>query len=128
MLPEMISLGEIEQRLIACDDELARLVDEHFYVSRDRAHAEADWKSHLGRVLVKIADAGDKGAQDIREARARATHVDSTDPDSPTGEDLYRTYKVLEAAESNTDRAVRALQTRMMGLMAVAKGVRGEAN
>lgn len=124
MLPEMVTLAEVERRIMRCDDEIARLVEDHFTAAEDAASAEADWKQHRDRCLVRIADRGDKEAADIREARAKVAFVDAGDPKSLRGEDLYRTYKLLEAREKSVDRALRAVQTRASGLMSVAKGIR----
>lgn len=123
-LPEMPTLGEIERRIMRCDDELAELVEDHFHAAEETAEAESRWKSHRDRVLVIIANSPDTGAADIREAKAKRTREDSTDPASPLGEDLYHTYKIMEAREKSIDRAIRAIQTRMTGLMSVAKGLR----
>lgn len=105
-----------------CDDELERLVEEHYDVAEQRATAEADWKQHRDKTLVWLADSGDKESADIREARAKRTRV--SDGSDMRGEDLYRTYKILEARETSVDRQIRAVQTRMTGLMSVAKGIR----
>lgn len=126
MLPELPTLGEIERRIMRCDDELADLVDDHYKAAEEAASAEADWKQHRDRVLVALADNGGKEAADIREARAKRTRVDPRDPESMLGEDLYRLYKILEAREKSIDRNIRAIQTRMTGLMSVARGIRGQ--
>jgi hypothetical protein len=125
-LPPLPTLGEIERRIMRCDDELARLVEDHYRAAEDAASAEADWKRHRDRVLVALADSGEKEAADIREARAKRTRVDPTDTASMLGDDLYRLYKILEAREKSIDRNIRAIQTRMTGLMAVARGIRGQ--
>lgn len=109
-----------------CDDELSRLVDEHYKAAEEAAAAEADWKQHRDRVLVSLADSGGKEAADIREARAKRTRVDPRDPESMLGEDLYRLYKILEARERSIDRHIRAIQTRATALMSVARGIRGQ--
>lgn len=123
-LPEMPTLGEIERRIMRCDDELAELVEDHFNAAEETAEAESRWKGHRDRVLVILAASEDKGAADIREAKAKRTREDPNDSNSPLGEDLYHIYKIMEAREKSIDRAIRALQTRMTGLMSVAKGIR----
>lgn len=125
MLPELPSLGEVERRIMRVDDELADLVEQHYSAAEQAAEAEADWKSHRDRILVGIADRGDKEAADIREARAKRARVDPSDPDSAIGDDLYRLYKIFEAREKSIDRHIRAVQTRATALMSVAKGIRG---
>ena len=125
MLPELPSLGEVERRIMRVDDELADLVEQHYNAAEQAAEAEADWKRHRDRVLVAIADRGDKEAADIREARAKRSRVDPSDPDSAIGDDLYRLYKIFEARETSIDRHIRAIQTRATALMSVAKGIRG---
>lgn len=125
LLPELPSLGEIERRLMRIDDELAAAVEEHFGAAEEAGGAKADWEAHLSRILVLLADQGEKEAADIREARARRARQDPQDPASPTGDDLYRIYKILEGREKSIDRQIRALQTRATALMSVAKGIRG---
>jgi hypothetical protein len=122
---ELPSLGEVERRIMQIDDELAKLVEEHYGAAEQAAVAEADWKGHRDRVLVGIADRGDKEAADIREARAKCSLVDPLDPHSASGDDLYRLYKIYEAREKSIDRHIRAVQTRATALMSVAKGIRG---
>ena len=126
LLPELPTLGEIERRIMRCDDELAKLVEDHYRAAEEAAIAEADWKRHRDRVLVQLADSGAKDAADIREARAKRTHSDPRDPQSPLGDDLYRLYKILEAREKSIDRNIRAVQTRATALMSVARGIRGQ--
>jgi len=124
-LPPLPTLGDVERRIMRCDDDLADLVEDHYRAAEDAASAEADWKQHRDRVLVALADRGEKEAADIREARAKRARIDPTDPNSILGEDLYRTYKVLEARERSIDRHLRAVQTRATALMSVARGIRG---
>lgn len=125
-LREIPSLAEIEQRIMRCDDELADLVLELEEVAEAKASAEADWNAHLDKMLVFIADTGDKEASDIRLARARLAKVNPDDPeDQTTGADLYRTWQILQAHEKNLTSALGALKSRLMGLMSVAKGIRG---
>lgn len=125
-LPPLPTLGDIERRIMRCDDELAQLVEDHYRAAEEAAEAEANWKQHRDRILVMIADRGSKEAADIREARAKRTRIDATDPDSMMGEDLYRLYKILEARERSIDRHIRAIQTRATALMSVARGIRGQ--
>ena len=126
LLPALPTLGDIERRIMRCDDELAQLVEDHYRAAEEAAAAEADWKQHRDRVLVALADSGEKEAADIREARAKRTRVDPRNPDSELGEDLYRLYKILEARERSIDRNIRAIQTRATALMSVARGIRGQ--
>lgn len=125
-LPPLPTLGDIERRIMRCDDELAQLVEDHYKAAEEAAAAEADWKRHRDRVLVALADNGEKEAADIREARAKRTRIDPRDPNSELGEDLYRYYKILEAREKSIDRHIRAIQTRATALMSVARGIRGQ--
>ena len=126
LLPPLPTLGDVERRIMRCDDELAQLVEDHYRAAEEAAEAEADWKQHRDRVLVALADNGEKEAADIREARAKRTRVNPRDPESVLGEDLYRLYKILEAKEKSIDRHIRAIQTRATALMSVARGIRGQ--
>lgn len=122
LLPELPTLGEIEQRIMRVDNELEELVEEHYTAAEEAASAEADWKAHRDRILVWLADTGDKEAADIREARAKRAKVEWDS--EMTGEDLYRVYKIREAREKSIDRQIRAIQIRATSLMSVARGIR----
>ena len=133
LLPALPTLGDIERHIMKCDDELADLVENHYTAAEEAASAEADWKQHRDRQLIIIANAPSDDefmaaigkSQDMREAYAKSIRVHSSDPDSPVkGEDLYRTYKLLAAREVSIDRHIKSTQTRMTGLMAVARGIR----
>lgn len=126
LLKPLPSLGDVEKRLLRCDDELGQLIIDHFDAAEQAAIAEADWKSHLAKTLVYLADHGDKESADIREARAKRTRIDPRDIESPLGDDLYRTHKILAARETSIDRQIRAIQTRANAMMSIARGIRGQ--
>lgn len=134
-LPELPTLGEIERRIMRCDDELEQLVEDHYNAAEEAASAEADWKRHRDRCLLAIANADETDdflkavgkSADLREAYAKGVRTDPDDLSNPeTGDDLYRLYKILEARERSIDRHIRAVQTRATALMSVAKGIRGQ--
>lgn len=123
---DVVSLGEVEERIWECDQGLAELVDQHYDASREAAEAKADWYGHRDKVLVQLADnPGKIEAADIREARARRARQDPSDPESPTGDQLYRTYKILEANQESVQRAMYALQSRLSALQTLARGIQG---
>lgn len=116
-----------------CDDELADLVEQHYYAAEEAASAEADWKQHRDRCLLVVANASEFEAekiaasksQDLREAYAKSMPTHPYDEgNTELGEDLYRTYKILAARETSIDRHIKAVQTRATALMSVARGIR----
>ena len=126
LLPELPTLGEIERRIMRCDDDLADLVEQHYAAAEEAAAAEADWKQHRDRCLLKIANSDPDDfvmkevgkSQDLREAYAKGSRTrPDVEGDLEVGEDLYRTYKILGARETSIDRHIRSVQTRMTGLM-----------
>ncbi len=121
---DLVTLGEVEERLWECDAALADLVSEHYQVAHDAGKAKADWYGHRDKVIVMLADApGKVEAQDIREARARRAKVDPRDPESATGDDLYHTYKLHEARKESVESAMWALKSRMSSLQTLARGI-----
>jgi hypothetical protein len=121
---DVVTLGEVEERIWECDQGLAELVEEHYTASRDAAEAKADWYGHRDKVLVQLADnPGKIEAQDIREARCRRARQDPRNTESPTGDELYRTYKILEAHVESIQRAMYAVQARMSALQTLHRGL-----
>jgi len=105
--------------MVRCDDELASLVEDLWTVSEERAMAEAAWKEHRDRVIVDIANSGDKGAKDIREAVAK----ERVSREGTPGDELYRAYLIMEAAEESTKRQLGAVQSRLSGLQSIRRGI-----
>lgn len=119
---EQQSLGDIEERMSTCEEELAALADALLTAEREAAEAKADWHRHRDTVLLHIANtAADQGAKDTREARAKG----ETDPHTGmTGEDLYAKSLITEAHAKGVAKALAALQSRASLLQSLAKGVR----
>lgn len=115
------SLADIDQRLYDLEDELATTDTDYTTTAIDAARAEANWKLHKSRILVKIANSGDKMSEDLREAKAMQTDDPTT---KMSGEELYREYKLLEATERGLDRHMRAVSTRLSVYQSISKGVR----
>lgn len=118
---EIPIMGDVENRLLRAEFELAELTSIHMGLANDAAEAEADWKAHRDRVIVRIANSGDKMAADMREAHARM----EIDPKTGmSGEDLYRRYKVTEAAAESSARAMRAIEARLGSFQTLAANLR----
>lgn len=116
-----LSMAEVEERIMRADDELVTLTENHMNLADQAAHAEADWKAHLSRVAVRIAHSGEKSASDTREASAR-TEIDPVT--GRTGDDLYRTYKVTQAAAESSGRAMRSIEARLAAFQTIAANIR----
>jgi len=125
-----ILLAEVEDRLERVGDELEQLALTHENLCIKGASDKADWEAHLGRIILEIADRGDKTAADIREAHARAAmQVDGDGVITGlTGNDLYRNYKINTAAAESSGRAMRALEARGGWLQTLAANARGATN
>lgn len=118
---ELLTMGEVEQRLMAADTELEHLVHEHMRLCEEAAHAEANWKGHRDRVIVQMLAKGERTAADTREAYARS----GVDPETgQSGEELYRSYKLTEARAGSSARAMKALESRMSVLQTIASNLR----
>jgi len=114
-------MGEVEVRILQADDQLATLAESHMGFADAAANAEADWKSHRDRVILRVAATGDRTAADTREAMARQ-EVDPVTKKS--GDDLYREYKVTEAAAESSARAMRSLEARLNAFQTISANLR----
>jgi len=120
----LMSMGEVEERIIRAEEELVKLTETHMDLSERAAHAKADWMAHLSRVLVRLAHSGEKGASDTREAVARSEMDPITGLE---GNDLYRTYKVLTETAGAQARAMRAVESRVNAWQSIAANLRSVA-
>ena len=103
-----MGMGEVEERIIRADNELAKLTDTHVGLARESAAAEARWKNHRDRIIVRISRSGDKGAKDTREALAKQERCENpycpcTD-DPWAGEKLYTDYEAAVALKKTINR------------------------
>lgn len=117
----LLTMAEVEERIMRADDELADLTIQHMTLADRAANAEADWKAHRDRVILKAKDAEERTAADTREAMARG----EVDPVTQRrGSDLYRSYKVAEAAADSSARAMRAIEARLNAFQTIAANLR----
>lgn len=125
-----ILLAEIEERLERVGEELEQLALAHESQCILGASDKADWEAHLARVILEVANRGDKTAADVREAHARAAMAINGDGEivGLTGNDLYRNYKINTAAAESGARSMRALEARGNWLQTLAANVRGATN
>lgn len=114
-------MGEVEERILRAESELARLTQDHMNLAEAAAHAEADWKAHRDRIIVRIAAGDERTAADMREATARC-EVDPVTGQS--GDELYRHYKVTEARAESSARAMRAVEARLNGMQTISANIR----
>lgn len=120
-LPPVATMGEVEERILNAEAELAELTHTHQQLAEEAADAEADWKAHLGRVILRVHHSGERTAVDVREAMAR----DELDPyTGHSGEDLYRQYKRKTASAESSARAMRALEARGGMFQTLAANIR----
>jgi hypothetical protein len=117
---EVVTIVDVEAKILQIDAELEELVHEHYSASQNAAEAAADWKMHKSRVAVSLANEGKRSAEDFREAKALV----STDRNGTKGEDLYRRHLMTEAEEKSVEKHMRALMARLSGLQSIARGLR----
>ena len=118
---EPATMAEVEERLLRAESQLEELTTTHMSLADAAANAEADWKSHRDRVIVRIANSGERSAADYREAVARQ----EIDPETgKSGDELYRTYKVTEAAAESSARAMRSIESRLNSFQTLAANIR----
>jgi hypothetical protein len=123
-LPSVLGMGEVEERILAANDELADLTATHTHLADAAANAEADWKAHRDRVIVRLHHSTERTAADTREAIARA----EMDPETgQAGDELYRTYKVTTYAMESSARAMRAIEARLNSLQTISANLRSVA-
>jgi hypothetical protein len=122
-----ILLAEVEERLERVGEELEDMGMHHKPRCEQAASDKADWEAHLHRVILEVADRGDKTAADIREAYARAAMQINDDGEITglTGNDLYRNYKINTASVEAEARAMRALEARGGWLQTLSANIRG---
>ena len=117
-------MAEVESRLLRAEAQLEELTLTHMGLADAAANAEADWKSHRDRVIVRIANTGERTAADYREAMARQ----EVDPETQkSGDDLYRTYKVTCAAAESAARAMRSIEARLNAFQTLSANLRAVA-
>ena len=118
-------MGEVEERIVRADDELAELTGIHMDLADDAAKAEATWKRHRDTVIVRTVKGEERTASDYREALAR----EEVDPiTGKPGHELYEAYKTTEAAADSSARAMRAIEARLNAFQTIAANLRRVAS
>ena len=111
------SLQEAEERLWNADAQLAELVEEYDTICMKRSHAQAAWERHLARIVVEIADSGERTAEDVRKARAQNT----VSVEGIMGSDLYEAFLLMSAAEASAKKRMDGLSTRISSMQTNVK-------
>ena len=120
-----LTMGQVEERIVRADDELAELTGTHMDLADAAAKAEANWKRHRDTVIVQAVRGPDRTASDFREALAR----EQIDPmTKKPGHELYEDYKVTEAAAGSSARAMRAIEARLSAFQTIAANVRNQTS
>ncbi len=116
-----LTMGEVEERIMRADDELAELTGIHMNLAEEAAMAESTWKRHRDTVIVRIVKGEDRSASDYREAAAR----EEIDPiTTRPGHELYEDYKVTKARSDSSARAMRAIESRLNAFQTIAANLR----
>lgn len=120
LLPDIPSLMEVERRILACDTRLGELVETYANQADLAARSKADWEEHRDRVILSVANSGERTSEDVRLATAKTTISSRGTP----GEDLYRTYLIARAAEDACGKHLYGVQARLSALQTLVKGLR----
>lgn len=119
-LPDMPTIMEVERRILLVDEQLAEAAEQYGRISELASSAKASWEEHRDLTIVDIVNKGEKGAKDTRVALAK----DRISRDGVSGEDLYRTHLVTEAALESKGKYLYALQARLSALQSLYRGLR----
>ena len=119
-LPDIPSLMEAERRLLAADGLLSELVQDFAGLAAAAAEARAAWEEHRDRILVGIANAGERTSEDVRLARAKC----ALGADGISGEDKFRHYLTMRAAEESCSKRLYAVQAQLSALQTLIRGLR----
>lgn len=119
-MPDIPSLMEVERRILACDGELGELVVDFSDLCDKAARAKAEWEEHRDRVIVGIANEGERTSEDVRLARAKLAMSARGLP----GEELYRIYLITQAAADSCSKALNAVQARLSAQQTLVRGLR----
>lgn len=120
VLPDIPSLMEVERRILACDSSLADLVVDYADLTDTAARAKAEWEEHRDRVIIGIANSGERTSEDVRMANAKLAVSARGIP----GEELYRTWLITQAAADSCGKALNAVQARLSALQTLCRGLR----
>lgn len=120
VLPDIPTLMEVERRILACDTRLAELVEDYAELTDSAAAAKAEWEEHRDRVIVGIANSGERTSEDVRLATAKLAISSRGTP----GEELYRIYLITQAAADSCAKALYAVQSRLSALQTLCRGLR----
>lgn len=119
-LPDIPTLMEVERRIMACDSQLAELVEDYAELTDSSARAKAEWEEHRDRVIVGVAASGERTSEDVRLATAKLAISSRGNP----GEELYRDYLITQAAAESCGKALYAVQARLSALQTLCRGLR----
>jgi hypothetical protein len=114
------TLVDVERLISALDAKVDELVVEYATLSDLEADARAAWEGHLDRVIVLMADSGERSSEDVRRARAK----DSIAVSGESGHDVYKTHLLMKAALDSCGKALYATQTRLSVQQSLLKHLR----
>lgn len=119
-LPDIPSLMEVERRILACDTRLGELVEEYAELVDTAARARCAWEEHRDRMIVFVADQGERTSEDVRLARAKQAISTS----GMSGHELHQVYLITQGTADSCAKGLNAMQARLSALQTLARGLR----
>ena len=110
MLSEVISQGEIEERILRLCDQMDTTLDDYREVSEQRASAEADYKYAHSRALIE------QGSKSTVAAREAVAHLRASTQ--------YREWRLLETRERACQQMLTSLRSQIDALRTLSANVR----
>jgi len=108
-----ISQADVEQRMVDVDDALAEATNDYAVLCDDAAEAEADYKEHLARALLAVAQTGTGGTVSERQARADLICAEE-----------FRAFKVADARRQSCREALLSYRSRLDALRTLNANIR----
>lgn len=114
------TLIEVERKVWLLEQQLEERTENYDELSDLEARARADWEEHRDRIILSIADSGERTSEDVRLARAKGAMSKTNIP----GEDLYRVWLISKAALDSCGKNMTSLGNRSSVQQSLLKHLR----
>lgn len=120
-----LSQGELEEAIVQIGNSLEDLAEEYAAKSNAAAEAEVAYKLAYYRTFLDLKAHGVLAANaDGEPVRRRATEKEAEASATVEAEDLYRAYKITDAASAATRDASFVRRSRLESLRTLAASAR----
>jgi hypothetical protein len=117
---DLVALMDVEREIDRINNAIEVAISDQSDLSRQRAHAQADWEEHRDRIILQCANSGERTSEDVRLANAK----EAPNHRGTKGHDLYKAFLILKAAEDSAKQAQYGLQAVLTGKQSLLKGLR----